>query len=268
MKVRALVLTLISGSLLAAPAYAQLGGVVGSATQAGGSLGNTGLGVDHTLNGTLDAGRDGLNGDLNSVTQAKAKTGDLDKAAKKAMKEQKEAEKKARKERKEADKKAKQSANESKAKSLDVLADGHAKTESTVDRVQDVKAPVNASSDVNASGDAKHSRSDSSLQLNSGSNTTVNAAGVGVNAATDSQASAEAKSEPRADAGKKNANSGDGKLLDLDRAGSRVDNATALQKLDRNEKTQDEKRDSRPEVRGEANSQSHASGHARAPRRK
>jgi hypothetical protein len=201
MKVRALIFTLISGSL----AYAQLGGVVGGATHAGGSLGNTGLGVDHTVNGTLDAGRDGLNGDLNSAAQAKAKTGELDKAAKKAKKEQKEAEKKARKEQKETDKKAKQSAEESKARSMDVLADGHAKTESTVDRAQNVKAPVNAGSDVNASGDAKHSSGDSSVQLNSGSNTNVNAAGLGVNASTDSQANAETKSE-----GKSNANSGDG----------------------------------------------------------
>jgi hypothetical protein len=250
MKVRAMVLTLITGSLLAAPAYAQLGGVVGSATQAGGSLGNTGLGVDQTLNGTFDAGRDGLNGDLNSATQAKAKTPDLDKTAKKAKK----------------------SAEESKSKSLDVMANGHAKTESTVDRTKDVQTPVNAGSSVNASGEAKHSSGDSSLQVKPGSNTNVNAAGVGVNASADANTSAEAKSEPGSKDANSNANSGDGKLLGLDRAESRVDNATALQALDRNEKKQAEKKASRPqpktEAEGHAQSQAQAGGKVHGPNKK
>jgi hypothetical protein len=73
MKVRAFVLTSVA---LSATAFAQLGGAVGSVTHAGGNLGgNTGsLGVDHTLNGTLDAGRGSLAGDLSNTTNAAATT--------------------------------------------------------------------------------------------------------------------------------------------------------------------------------------------------
>ena len=72
MKVRALLLTSVA---LTATAFAQLGGVVGSATHAGGSLGqNNNLGVNQTLNGTLGAGQGSLAGDLNNATDATANT--------------------------------------------------------------------------------------------------------------------------------------------------------------------------------------------------
>lgn len=260
MKVRALILSLISSTLLVAPAYAQLGGVLGGVSHAGGSLGNTGFGVDHTLDGTLNAGRDGLNGDLASTTKAKAKTGDLDRAGKKAKKANKSAEDK-----------TKQTVDGSTSNSQAVIADGKAQTGSNIDRAKSlpVTGDVNAASAVNASGDAQHG--DTATQVNAGSKSDVSAAGVGLSASTDAHADAAAKRESES-----NANSGDGKLLGLDRAESRVENATAQTKLRQNETKQDEKKSESNEVRpqprrvleGEAHNQTSLSGKAHGPRRK
>jgi hypothetical protein len=227
MKVRALVLTSIA---LTATAFAQLGGVVGSATHAGGSLGqNNNLGVDHTLNGTLNGGHGSLAGDLNSTTDATANTDVVGKTKSKT----------------------KDVAGKTKDKSKQTVDKAKQKTEMVAqkskDEAQQAGSSVSADSKTSATSatDAKKSDGSTSASTALGVNTNANVStpAANVNASGDAQAngSVNASDEQKSDAGQANSNSGDDKQTGLDRAEERVDNATAKSKLERNEARQDAK---------------------------
>ena len=231
-------LLIIALAAFSVGAIAQLGGVVRSTTGAAGSAqGNRGglagdLGVDHTLNGTLGAGRNSVDLGADSTLNGTAKADNS---------------------------KVRETAKQKKEKSKQTVADTTAKTKQKVEttaQATEQKAEqaasstsVSSSTDAKASSNASQRGHDASANGTLGLVNAVNASVAGhdasANASSDASVSAEMKHEHQNSAANHgaaagNTNSGDAKLHGLDRAESRVENNTnAETMLQRNEQRQE-----------------------------
>lgn len=232
-------------ALATLPAYAQLGGALGSTLGAGARAGgnSTGtrgdLGLNQTLNGSLTRGNQGFGADAASATNATAninrksnkKTSDVQPVV--------------------SDAAGKTNATLTSASSHTVQRGGeitsasaakvNAATEKTAETMH--SSQISASGQGSAQTNVNSSPGDRSVSSNLSASKNVNAslgdkhAEAGANADANSQTAVKSRgeSERAKGAAASNSNSGSAKLHGLDRAESRVDNSTALDAIERNE---------------------------------
>jgi hypothetical protein len=231
-------LLIITLAAFSVGAMAQLGGVVRSTTGAAGSAqGSRGglagdLGVDHTLNGTLGAGRNSVDLGADSTVNGTVKADKVRESAKQTQGN------------------SKQAGADASAKTKQRVATTAQRTEEKIEQAPSA-ASVSTSTNAKANGRASEHGPDASTHAGLDLGNAADAAVGGHEVQVDSNARANASADMKhkhldpsesesGNASAENSNSGDTKLHGLDRAESRVENnTTAESMLQRNQQRQE-----------------------------